>query len=65
MLPNLYSLSFSPWLPWPRATAVTSSHMLDTGVSGALPPDRRGVTGSRIDTVTAFYLAQAALEAPA
>ena len=39
--------------------AVTVSRMLEDGVDPALPPDRRGVPESRIDTVTAFWLATA------
>ncbi len=37
--------------------AVTVSRMLDDGVDPSLPADKRGVAGSAIDTVTAFWLA--------
>jgi len=37
--------------------AVTSSRMLEDGVDSRLAPDGRGVPGSRIDIVTAFWLA--------
>jgi guanine deaminase len=39
------------------AMAVTVSRMFEDGVDATLPPDRRGVAGSRIDTVAAFHLA--------
>ena len=39
--------------------AVTVSRMLEDGVDPALEPTRRGVPESRIDTVTAFWLATA------
>jgi guanine deaminase len=39
------------------ATAVTASRLLNDGVSPALPTLQRGVADSRIDTVTAFWLA--------
>jgi guanine deaminase len=41
------------------AMAVTVSRMLDDGVDPAVPAGRRGVPGSRIDTVAAFHLATA------
>ncbi|MEM9811296.1 MAG: amidohydrolase family protein [Pseudomonadota bacterium] len=37
--------------------AVTASRMLEDGVDPALPPDRRGVPGARVDFRDAFYLA--------
>ena len=39
--------------------AVTVSRMLEDGVDPTLGPSRRGVAESRIDTVTAFWLATA------
>ncbi len=39
--------------------AISASRMLETGVDPALPPDRRGRPGSRIDFDTAFHLATA------
>ena len=39
------------------AMAVTVSRMFDDGVDAALATERRGVPGSRIDTVSAFHLA--------
>lgn len=39
--------------------AVAASRMRETGVDAALPPDRRGVPGARIDMATAFHLATA------
>ena len=39
--------------------AVTVSRMLEDGVDPALDPETRGVPESRIDTVTAFWLATA------
>ena len=39
--------------------AVTVSRLLEDGVDPALSPDERGVPESRIDTVTAFWLATA------
>ena len=39
--------------------AVTVSRMLEDGVDPALSPDERGVPESRIDTITAFWLATA------
>lgn len=39
--------------------AVAVSRMLETGVDAALPPGRRGVPASRLDTRAAFYLATA------
>jgi guanine deaminase len=39
------------------AMAVTASRMLEDGVDARRPPATRGVPGSRIDTVTAFWLA--------
>jgi guanine deaminase len=40
--------------------AVSSSRLLESGADPALPPERRGVPGSRIDFRTAFRLATAA-----
>jgi len=37
--------------------AVTASRYLDDGVDRSLPAAGRGVPGSRIDTVTAFWMA--------
>lgn len=37
--------------------AVAASRMLETGTNPALPADRRGLPGARIDMATAFYLA--------
>ncbi len=37
--------------------AVTASRMLEDGVDARLPAGSRGVPGSRVDTVTAFWLA--------
>ncbi len=39
--------------------AITASRMLETGVNPALPPSERGRPASRIDAVTAFWLATA------
>ena len=39
------------------AMAVTVSRMFEDGVDARLPADRRGVVGSRIDTIAAFHLA--------
>lgn len=39
--------------------AIAASRMLETGVDPALPPERRGRPGSRIDFDTAFHLATA------
>lgn len=39
--------------------AVQASRMLEDGVDPALPPERRGRKGSRIDVATAFHLATA------
>ena len=39
--------------------AISASRMLETGVDPALPPDRRGRPGSRIDFDAAFHLATA------
>jgi guanine deaminase len=39
------------------AMAVTASRMLEDGVDARLAADRRGVAESRLDTVTAFWLA--------
>lgn len=39
--------------------AVAASRLLDDGVDGRLPADRRGRAGSRIDWKTAFHLATA------
>jgi guanine deaminase len=39
--------------------ATTVSRALETGVDPALPQDRRGRPGSRLDTVAAFWLATA------
>ncbi|NCW46350.1 MAG: hypothetical protein EBV77_12990 [Gemmatimonadaceae bacterium] len=42
----------------PQCThAVTASRYLEDGVDAALPADRRGVPGSRVDIVTAFHVA--------
>jgi guanine deaminase len=39
--------------------AVAASRLLEDGVDAAIPPDRRGRPGSRIDFGTALYLATA------
>lgn len=39
------------------AHAVTSSRMLESGVDVTTPAGRRGVEGSRIDIITAFWMA--------
>jgi guanine deaminase len=39
------------------ATAVTVSRMLEDGVNADLAPEQRGVPGSRIDSVMAFWMA--------
>ena len=41
------------------AQAVTSSRLLESGVNIELAPNRRGVDESRIDVVTAFWMATA------
>lgn len=39
--------------------AISASRMLESGVDANTPPDERGVQGSRIDYIEAFYLATA------
>ena len=39
------------------AMAVTASRMLEDGVDACLSPDSRGVTGSLLDTIAAFWMA--------
>ncbi len=46
-----------PGLLGQAADAVTVSRMLDDGVDPALPSDRRGVPGSRITILDAFWMA--------
>ncbi len=48
-----------PGLLHQSAMAVTASRYLDDGVDGSRSPPTRGVAGSRIDSVTAFWLATA------
>lgn len=47
----------SPSLLAQCADAVTMSRLLDDGVDARLPATSRGVAGSRIDVVTAFWMA--------
>lgn len=49
----------SPSLLGQCADAVTVSRVLNDGVDARLPPERRGVAGSAIDVVTAFWMATA------
>lgn len=47
----------SPSIFEQMAASVTASRMLDDGVDPALPAGERGVPGSRIDAITAFWMA--------
>jgi len=49
----------SPGLLPQCAHAISASRMLEDGVDGSIDSDRRGVPGSRIDSVVAFHLATA------